>query len=212
MKTILRMTPLFVGALLVFWAGCDSNAMDDETFPDPVLTRVQDIPADPITSFDPVTGQPLAAGVFTFYSLRENRIVAREDSASTMWDLALKGTTILTNGGASGPGQGGVLVMEGLFEEITEAPTTGYTQDTVDSPAILGGSGNGWYNYNPQAMLLTPIPGRVLVIRAADGTFAKVRILSYYKGAPETPDVATDEARYYTFEFLHQPDGSRVLE
>ena len=52
----------------------------------------------------------------------------------------------------------------------------------------------------------------VLVIRTADGTYAKVRILSYYKGAPETPDVATDEARYYTFEFRHQPDGSRVLE
>lgn len=212
MNAMLRYTLLCAMALLLFSTGCDSNSMEEEPFPDPVLTRAEDVPADPITGFDPDTGQPLAAGVFTFYSLRENRVVPREDSASATWDLAFKGTTILTNGGASGPGQGAALVMEGIFEEITEAPAGGYAQDAADSPAILTGSGNGWYNYNPEAMLLTPIPGRVLVIRAADGTYAKVRVLSYYKGAPDPPDAATDEARYYTFEFLHQPDGSRDLQ
>lgn len=71
--------------------------------------------------------------------------------------------------------------------------------DEEGDPAIAGGSGAGWYNYNPQTHAVTPIPGRTLVVRTADGRYAKVRILSYYKDAPE--DVEGAESRYYTFEY-----------
>ncbi|HMB93806.1 MAG TPA: HmuY family protein [Rhodothermales bacterium] len=196
--------------LLVAVAGCDSTSSDDE-FEVPEVTLAEDIPADPVTGFDPVTGQPVGANEYTFYSLREDEIVPRSDSASTEWDIALKATTILTNGGASGPGSGGAQVLEILFEEVTEAPASGYATDAADARAIPTGSGNGWYNYNPQNNNITPIPGRVIVVRCADGTYAKLRILSYYEGAPETP-TSDDASRYYTFEYVHQPDGSRRFE
>src|SRR5690606_6982215 len=51
-------------------------------------------------------------GHFTFYSLREDRVIPLADSASTAWDLAFRGTTVLVNGGASGPGDGGAVVLE----------------------------------------------------------------------------------------------------
>ena len=191
-------------------AACDSS--ETVLQPDPVQAEmVQDLPADPITGFDPDTGQPIGADVFTFFSLRTGEIVPNVDSASTAWDLGFKGTTILLNGGTSGPGDGAAQVVAGSFEEMTEAPADGYVADTEDGNAVPTGSGNGWYNYNPPLNLITPIPGRVLVIKTADGRYAKVRILNYYEGAPDSPDPNQDTARYYTFEYVFQPDGSRAL-
>jgi len=199
---------LFVAALVVF-SGCDSSTSED--FVPPEVQMAMDIPADPIVGFDPVTQRPIGADVTTYYSLRENRIVPASDASTTAWDIALKSTTFFTNGGASGPGQGGAQVVVALFEEITEAPATGYSTDATSGFAIPTGSGNGWYNYNPAINVVSPIPGRVLVIQCADGTFAKMRVLSYYQGAPDNPTGA-DTSRYYTFEFVHQPDGSRRFE
>lgn len=198
---------VFVGIGLV---GCDSDPASDDGFPDPETVLVEDLAADPFVGVDAM-GRPVGTGQFTFYSLRENREVPASDSASTAWDVAFRGTTILINGGTSGPGAGAAQVMEGVFEAMTEAPADGWQQDGANGPAIPAGSEQGWYNYNPAAMVVTPIPGRVLLIRTADGRYAKIRILSYYQGAPETPTFES-EARYYTFEYVFQPDGSRSLE
>ncbi len=138
-------------------------------------------------------------------------MVPGADSASTQWDVAFRGTDILINGGTSGPGNGGAQLLEGIFEDITEAPMGGWAVDGSEGPAIPAGSGTGWYNYNPAAMVVTPFPGKVLLIRTADGLYAKMRIISYYKGAPEVPTIDS-EARYVTFEYLLQPDGSRMLQ
>ena len=48
------------------------------------------------------------------------------------------------------------------------------------------------------------MPGRVLVVRTADGRYAKVSIQSYYKGAPASPTQAS-ESGYYTFRYVFQP-------
>jgi hypothetical protein len=204
-------TALLLLLLLPGWMGCDST--DDEDTPEPAITlTVADLAADPTTGRDPNTGAPISANRYTFYSLRENRIVANTDSATTQWDVAFKGTTLLVNGGTSGPGQGGAQVMTAVFEEVTEAPASGWNVDNGTTFAIPSGSGNGWYNYNPATMVISPIPGRVLLLRTADGRYAKLRIVSYYKGNPATPDAFTHEARYYTFDFVFQPDGSRTLQ
>lgn len=206
-----RLTRFLLLALIApAFTACDSA--ETVIVPDPIQAEVvNDLPADPITGFDPDTGQPIGADVFTFFSLRTGAIVPNADSASTAWDLGFKGTTIVVNGGSSGPGEGAAQVVTGSFEEVVEAPAEGYATDSDAGNAIPTGSGNGWYNYNGQLNLITPIPGRVLVIKAADGRYAKVRILSYYEGAPDTPDPTQDTARYYTFEYVFQPDGSRTL-
>lgn len=191
-------------------SACDSNSSDEEEFPAPELTRFEDLPADPFTGVGP-DGRPAGTGNFTFFSLRDNAMVAGTDSATTNWDVAFRGTDILINGGSSGPGNGAAQIVEGLFEEVTEAPTDGWVVDSETAPAIPFGSGNGWYNYNPVAMVLSPAPGRVILVRTADGLYAKMRIVSYYRGAPETPTIDS-EARYYTIEYVIQQDGSLILE
>ncbi|MEO0558357.1 MAG: HmuY family protein [Bacteroidota bacterium] len=142
-----------------------------------------------------------ASGPFTFYSLSENGVVSNADSASTAWDIGLFGTTIIVNGGTSGPGEGAARIVEVEFDDVTSAEGVELVTDGEgDCPrgdyAICIGSGNGWYLYGGNG--ITPLPGRTLVLRTADGEFAKVRFLSYVLSDPQ-PDGS--RPRYYTFEY-----------
>ena len=62
----------------------------------------------------------------------------------------------------------------------------------------------------PPTFLITPTAGRILVFKTADGKFAKVEILSYYEGAPENPDAFVDQSRYYTFNYVYQPNEGEI--
>lgn len=178
---------------------------------EPVIAKtVRDIAADPTTP-STTGGRPTSTGKFTFFSFKDE-VLSSADSASTKWDLAFRGTTILTNGGVSGPGQGGAAVKDGIFSEMKEVPAgTSFAQDASTGPAIPTGSGTGWYNYNPATNLVTPIAGKVMLVRTADGKFAKFEVLSYYKGAPANP-TAADQGRFYTIRYAYQPDGSMKFE
>ncbi|MGK0356595.1 MAG: hypothetical protein ACJATY_002244 [Spirosomataceae bacterium] len=90
-------------------------------------------------------------------------------------------------------------------------PLVAFTADSDESLAVPTGSGNGWYNYNPQNNEVLPIAGKVLFIKTADGKFAKMEILGYYKDMPAIID-RSSQSRYYTFRYAYQPDGSRTFE
>lgn len=206
MHTSLRPALLLAAGALAL-ASCKK---DDDSTPTPTPTStaqartVSSLSAAGTTSS---TGQPVAAKHYTFYSLADSKEIAYTDSNSTKWDVAFRGTTILTNGGSSGPGQGGAQVYSGLFADLATAPSTGYAVDAAGSPAITTGSGKGWYSYDATTHIITPIAGKVLVIRTAVGKYAKLEIQSYYKGAPATP-AATDLSGYYTFRYVYQPSGT----
>ncbi len=201
MKSIQKL--ILIGTVINFFASCKK---DEVVITEPVKSEtVKDIVADPTTISG--TGQPVVSGKFTFYSFK-NGIVVNSDSASTKWDVAFRGTTILTNGGSSGNGQGGAVILNGIFDEIKEVSSTSPFQvDTKTLLAIPTGSGKGWYNYDAPTNIISPIAGKVLVIKTADSKYAKMEILNYYKGSPTKPD-ANSVARYYTFRFVYQPDGS----
>ena len=208
---------LYFGLLscLLFFGSCSDND-DDETGGSPNLEvqTAEDIPADA----DAVSGPPGQGPPpnYTFYSLTDGMIVDKADSNSTRWDIALAGTTILVNGGTSGPGQGEAQVVSGAFDNLTEAPESGYETDSEAERAIPTGSDNGWYNYtgfegSPPNVVL-PLPGRIIVLRTAEGNYAKMEVLSYYRGNPEiTAEFAPGpgEGRHYTLRYVVQPNGSR---
>ena len=178
-------------------------------------TTVKDLPADTIVGITP-QGQPFGTGKFTFYSLEKNTIIANSDSATTKWDIAFRGTAILTNSGNGGPGAGGGFVYVGLFEDLKtiSSDSTFRTENVPTSYAIPFGSNKGWYVYDGLKNLVTPIPGRVLVIRTASGKFAKIEILNYYKGGVTPAATASDnvkmkDQRYYTFRYSYQPNGTK---
>jgi len=95
--------------------------------------------------------------------------------------------------------------------DVTEVDVNLFTQDSSSGYAIMSGSGNGWYTYSgPPTYLITPTAGKILVFKTADGKYAKVEILSYYQGAPENPDAFTDPSRYYTFNYVYQPNSGET--
>jgi hypothetical protein len=126
---------------------------------------------------------------------------------------------VIINGGTSGPGQTQAQIVNGIFDEQVEAPADGYKSDAEGMYAIAGAD---WYNYTGQAgnpaNAIIAIPGKVIVVKTADGRYAKVEIVSYYYGNPNTTTAefanmnTRPASRYYTFRFIYQPDGSRNLK
>jgi hypothetical protein len=208
---------LLLALPLLFLAACDSTTTDENK---PVVAvTVANLAADPQVITD-LTQPPKVTGKFTLYSLKDNKVIANADSNSTKWDIGFRATTIIVNGGTSGMAKTTAQVATGDFDTLTEAPATGYVADDKTSAtapyAVPIGSGKGWYNYNganPQAPLITPIPGKVIFIKTNDNNYAKIQIQSYYKGAPASPTVtdAQQNARYFTFRYAYQPNGTLVF-
>lgn len=170
------------------------------------VTVVQNLIADTIIGMSS-QGQPVGTGHFTFFSLKNRAIVPLADSATNNWDVAFRGTTILTNAGTSGPGMGGAYVHVGIFADVISfnADSTIRT-DAAPVYAIKTGSNKGWYVYDGPNNLITPIPGRVLMIKGADGLLYKIEINNYYKGGLTPLATATDaiklsSQRHYNFRY-----------
>ena len=213
-KTLLKITMVFI--MLIQIVACSKS----ETTTIPVSTVstkiVSDLMADTVLGLNS-SGMPYSAGKYTFYSLENNAIVSNTDSASAKWDLAFMSTRILTNGGTSGPALGGAFIYYGLFDELKTIPVDSvFKTDNAPNYAITTGSGKGWYTYDQLTSLITPLAGRVLVIRTASGKYAKMEITSYYKGGVTLPVSASDaekltKQRYYTFRYTYQSNGSKTF-
>lgn len=161
-------------------------------------------------------------GNATYFNLTTGQTVPASDSASTKWDIAFRSTTIKVNSGKSGPGTATAQVLTVGFDDLKIAPDSGYKPDTPDL-AIPTGSNNGWYIYTGAAATgpkhaILPIAGRTIVVKTTDNKYAKIQIISYYKGNPNTSsDEFIDLAKrpqeaWYTFRYMIQADGSRKLE
>lgn len=144
---------------------------------------------------------------YVYFSLATGKDVAANEAKTDKWDIAFSKTTIAVNGGTSGPGQGGAQVLEKAFDQVAEAPKDGYKTDGESGSAIPGGSGNSWYKYDMSVHAILPIVGRTILVKTAAGKFAKLEIISYYKGAPE--EVPTEESSYFTFRYSLADDNGK---
>jgi hypothetical protein len=215
MKMNLRKITMGLG-LSIALVACSK---DEEIIVVPVSAiTVSNLAADTVTGLG-VDGRPQSAGTTTYYSLVDNKVIASTDAASTKWDIAFSSTKILVNSGTSGPGLGGAFVYVGLFDALKTIPAdSNFATDNANaaSYAIPLGSGKAWYTYDGLTTLISPIAGRVLVIRTATGKFAKIEILNYYKGGVTLPATASVndklfKQRYYTFRYAFQPNGSKTF-
>lgn len=179
-------------------ASCGDDAVVEPTpAPTQVATTAKDIPGDTANT-----------GHYTFYRLSDSSIVSLADSATTKWDIAFRGTSIIVNSGSSGPGAAAGQVLTGVdFDTLSMAPEAGYNVDAPNTPAL----GKTWYSYNPTNHLISIVPGKIFVLKTADGKYAKLQLLGYYKGAPASPK-PEEPARFFTFKYVIQKDGSRKLK
>src|SRR5690349_4398674 len=116
MKSIMRVNALLLMSLAVWGTSC----ADDDAHP-----KLEPLAASEVSDLDATR-----TSKYTLYSFSDGAVVANADSASAKWDIGFRGTTIILNGGASGPGAASGQIVAGIFEEIVLAPETGYAQDS----------------------------------------------------------------------------------
>jgi hypothetical protein len=172
MKTITKISCI----LLLFTFGI---AVQRASSQQPVAKKVQDLNA---------TGKPV------YYNLEKGTAVDEADTAKTSWDLSFQRTAITLQATASGQ-----LLENSDFEKIEHAPSAGYT---FGKGAIPMGSGKSWYLYNMDNHTVSPIPGKVILIRTASGKYYKLIIDSYYKAGQDGP------SGYYTFRYKEIVPGN----
>ncbi|MCY3744114.1 MAG: HmuY family protein [Candidatus Poribacteria bacterium] len=210
---------LILGIVVLFSFGCGPVGEEDvEKLLQPEETIDTTPSGTPDTDTQALVEDPVGLEAFTFtidatnreawayFSFATGNVVEVEDAEnSDVWDIGFQRTTVKLNGGISGPGMGSVVMLtETTFAAVTEAPADGYKADTEDTYGIVTGSENGWYIYTgPPTHWVLPLEDRVFVIKAADGTFAKIRFIGYYKDNENKQD-----SGFVTFEYVHQPDGS----
>lgn len=142
-----------------------------------------------------------------FFSLSSGTTV--EESATT-WDIKFNSSSFSFGNGAE------AQVTEGIFENLVVAPSSGYSAED------LAGIGSV-YTYTGQASsgaqhAVLPTPGRILVVKTHDNKYAKIELISYYVGNPDTNSEAfinletRPQSRVYTFRYIIQPDGSTDLK
>jgi hypothetical protein len=160
--------------------------------------------SQPVTKTKDITVNFSSSMPFTLFSFKDTSVVANSDSTSGKWDFALRLTTFLVNSHSGGPGNAGVIVQDGVYDNILTAPVTGYAYDTTASQrAIKDGS---WYDYNPATHSFVPKAGKVFIFHTADGMhYAKMEILS----ADYVPFVGpVPQQIIYKIRFTYQPDGT----
>ena len=108
---------------------------DNSSDPDPIVSlTVTDLNADyaPFESPLPTDRPPSRVGAtnqYTLFSFKTGAIVSQADSATLNWDIAFRSTSIIVNGGTSGPSTVTAQIVSGTLESVTEAPLDGYKSD-----------------------------------------------------------------------------------
>jgi hypothetical protein len=216
-KTFKQMSKTFklftLLALFISFSSCSTDDDNDMILLEVESKTVANLYAPQQGGIDPNTGQPLpVSGDFAKFDFSTGETTTSE----TDWDIAFRGSTIIVNGGESfgatdepsRTGDAAVYITSGTMATIETVDTSLFKQDSTEGYAITTGSGNGWYTYNPSNNTIAPTPGKILVFQTRNGLYAKVEILSYYKDAPAeiTTEIATNDSRYYTFNYVYQPN------
>ena len=135
-----------------------------------------DTPVTIVTKTDSIKVNFSAIAPFTFFSFKNDAIVANSDSATTKWDFGLRFTTFILNSNAYGPGNAAAILQNSIYANVTSAPETGYGYDTTKTQkGIKDGS---WYDYNPATHAFTPKAGKTFIFRTADNYFVKMELQS----------------------------------
>ena len=160
--------------------------------------------------FDPQT--QTSTGDFVKFSFATGGEVSGDN-----WDIAFRNTTILVNGGDSYSldqpvriGNAAAYIANGIMDDIQNVDISNFIQDSNIGPAIVDDSGipgNGWCAYDMITHIISPQAGKILVFRTHDNKYAKVEILNYYCGDPQT----CPYGGFYTFNYVYQPNGEMTF-
>lgn len=114
---------------------------------------------------------------FPLFNLQYGTQVSNVYNSSDKWDFGLRGSTFVFNSGVWGIGNAGVIVVDKDFNDVLEAPETGYAYDTTLTQLAIHDY-TVWADYDADAHLFTPKSGKTFIIRTGDGLYGKMEVLS----------------------------------
>lgn len=213
-KKIIRIMVMLT--LTLSFAACTKDEIKPE-FEDGKSTLVKDIPGD----VGNTVGGAKPFEIF-YFSFKTNGKVDKSKLLSNDWDIAFAkeyNSYISPNNGTNaqsfgfgGPGRGAMLIVNQAYDAVKVAPSDEeFAVKRIDASGWDSGSGNGWYFYELHTHIAVPIKNRTYILRTADGKYAKLQLISMYKGAPVTVSDLNWPAPYFTFRYYVQEDGSRNL-
>lgn len=197
-----------------------SACTKDEVKPqleDGVSTVIKDLPGD--------VGNTVGSGKQFenfYFSFSTGAKVDTTKRLSTDWDLAftkeynslvtINSGTAPATPGFGGAGTASMVIVNQAYDQVKIAPADAeFTTNSRSSAGWDPGNGNGWYFYDINTHLAVPVKNRTLIIRTSAGKFAKLELISMYKGAPAVVTDLNWPAPYFTFRYFLQQDGSRNL-
>jgi hypothetical protein len=145
-----------------------------------------------------------------------------------------------TNAGYQGPGKGGITIVVQDFDSVTAIPPdnafkTGTAVIGTDDAGAFG-NGIGWYLYDYGGTVVsdgrankmhvayalgnalklangTTLPARTIIVKLANGDYAKIKMISCYKNALTPDQMFIDTPHmFYTFQYVIVPAGSTKFE
>lgn len=145
------------------------------------------------------------------------------------------------NNGYLGGGVGGITIVAKPFNEVVDIPTDSEFKTGVDligtDDAGSFGNGTGWYLYDFGGEVVTNgtdpnkahvayalgepltinngtvIPARTVILKTANGNYAKIKMISVYKDLYTPAEWFKDTPHmYYTFDYVMAAKGSTKFE
>ncbi|MES2454660.1 MAG: HmuY family protein [Bacteroidota bacterium] len=211
-----RYTFLALFLVSVTMSACTREEVKPELQDDKSVV-IKDLPGD--------VGNTVGSGnEFTpfYFSLKTSAKVDSAKKNSNEWDIAFTkeyNSLIVANNGTAigtpgygGTGKGSILIAEKPYNQVTQAPADSeFTANGLSGFGWDSGNGVGWFFYDLKTHIAVPVKNRTFIIRTADGYYAKLEMVSMYKGAPATVSDLNWPAPYFTFRYYLQTDGSRNL-
>mgnify|MGYP001147158924 FL=1 len=155
---------------------------------------------------NPPPAPPTITGDYTKFSFAEGTVVEGDD-----WDVAFRSTSIIFNGGVASnssqpnrTGNAAVYIIDGTMESISSVDESLLLQDGATSTAIIDDMGiqqMGWCVYDFTTNMISPIAGKILVVRTHDNKYAKIEILNFYDAA-----FSNVYGGFYTFNYVYQSE------
>lgn len=207
---------LVLAFLAIAGVSCTKKEIKPE-LEDGKSTVVKDLPGD----VGNTVGGAKPFEIF-YFSFKSNVKIDPTKVLTADWDIAFANeynSTISVNNGANknsygfgSSGKGALMVVNKAYDEVKTAPSDAeFANKGVDFSGLDQGDDNGWYFYEMNTHVAVPVKNRTYVLKTAEGKYAKLQMISMYKGAPAVVTDLNWPAPYLTFRYYIQQDGSTNL-
>ncbi|MFD2556491.1 HmuY family protein [Sphingobacterium tabacisoli] len=222
---------LFALTALLIATGCSKDNASP-SLEDGKSTIIYDLAGDTKASIaNGIDGKEKRPFYTFLYNLQQKKqiwIRSKEDSLrwfkTDEWDLAFSGNyngdIQINNKKYNGtPGYDGnidntaIIMLNQSYNAVDTAPAdSDFDKSNISSIGwATDNTSPGWYSYDVNTHIMKPYPNRTYVLRLSTGKYAKLQIMSAYKGNPPAVTDLYWPAPYFTFKYFIQQDGSRNL-